>query len=78
MNQLDELRHEGPTVLRNKDKRIKKKKENEFRLSDDEADRRQAARAEEQAARSARILYVLQRQVSLLTNYMGLCFLKIN
>ena len=64
MKQLEALRHEGPTILRNKDKRIKRKRKNDFKLSDDEADQRQVARAEEQAARSARMLYVLQRQVS--------------
>ena len=64
MKQLEALRHEGPTILRNKDKRIKRKRGNDFKLSDDEADQRQVARAEEQAARSARMLYVLQRQVS--------------
>ena len=69
MSQLEQLRHEGPTVLKNKDKRMKKKKESELKLSDEEADRRQIARAEEQAARSARMLYVLQRQVSLTAIY---------
>ena len=63
MKKMEELRKEGPEVLRNKDKRLKRRQEEDVRLSDEDFDKRQIARAEEQASRSARMLYVLQRQV---------------
>ena len=56
MKQMEGLRDERPEVLRNKDKRLKRRRGDEVRLSDDDVDHRQAAR-------SARMLYVLQRQV---------------
>ncbi|KAK3736321.1 hypothetical protein QZH41_020786 [Actinostola sp. cb2023] len=62
MKQLDDLQQDRPMLLRNRDKRMKRRKEN-VRLSDDEIDERQIARAEEQAVRSSRMLYTLQRQV---------------
>ena len=64
MEQMEGLKNERPEVLRNKDKRLKRRRDGEARLSDDDVDQRQMVRAEEQAARSARMLYVLQRQVS--------------
>ena len=63
MMQMEGLRNERPEVLRNKDKRLKRRRGDEVRLSDDDVDQRQVVRSEEQAARSARMLYVLQRQV---------------
>ena len=63
MKQMEGLRNERPDVLRNKDKRLKRRRDGEVRLSDEDVDQRQMVRAEEQAARSARMLYVLQRQV---------------
>ncbi|RMX37774.1 hypothetical protein pdam_00006556, partial [Pocillopora damicornis] len=63
MKQMESLKDERPEMLKNKDKRLKKRKEGEGRLADEEVDKRQVVRAEEQAARSARMLYVLQRQV---------------
>ena len=63
MIQIEKLKIERPEVLRNKDKRLKRRRDSEVRLSDEEVDHRQVIRAEEQAARSARMLYVLQRQV---------------
>lgn len=63
MKQMEGLRDERPEVLRNKDKRLKRRRGDEVRLSDDDVDHRQVVRSEEQAARSARMLYVLQRQV---------------
>lgn len=63
MKQMEGLKNERPEVLRNKDKRLKRRRDGEVRLSDDDVDQRQVVRAEEQAARSARMLYVLQRQV---------------
>ena len=63
MKQMEELKNERPEVLRNKDKRLKRRRDGEVRLSDEDVDHRQVTRAEEQAARSARMLYVLQRQV---------------
>lgn len=63
MKQMEELKDERPEVLKNKDKRLKRRREGEVRLSDEDVDQRQVVRAEEQAARSARMLYVLQRQV---------------
>lgn len=63
MIQIEKLKIERPEVLRNKDKRLKRRRDSEVRLSDEEVDRRQVIRAEEQAARSARMLYVLQRQI---------------
>lgn len=63
MTQMEKLKIERPDVLRNKDKRLKRRRDSEVRLSDEEVDHRQVLRAEEQAARSARMLYVLQRQV---------------
>ena len=63
MMQMEGLRNERPEVLRNKDKRLKRRRGDEVRLSDDDVDQRQVVRPEEQAARSARMLYVLQRQV---------------
>ena len=64
MKQMESLKDERPEMLKNKDKRLKKRKEGEGRLADEEVDERQVVRAEEQAARSARMLYVLQRQVT--------------
>lgn len=64
MKQMEGLKNERLEVLRNKDKRLKRRRDGEVRLSDDDVDQRQVVRAEEQAARSARMLYVLQRQVS--------------
>lgn len=64
MKQMEELKNERPEVLKNKDKRLKRRKDGDVRLSDEDVDQRQVVRAEEQAARSARMLYVLQRQVS--------------
>ena len=63
MKQMEGLKSEKPEVLRNKDKRLKRRRDGEVRLSDEDLDQRQMVRAEEQAARSARMLYVLQRQV---------------
>jgi len=63
MIHIEKLKIERPEVLRNKDKRLKRRRDSEVRLSDEEVDRRQVIRAEEQAARSARMLYVLQRQI---------------
>lgn len=63
MKQMEGLKSERPEVLRNKDKRLKRRRDGEVRLSDEDVDQRQVVRAEEQAARSARMLYVLQRQV---------------
>lgn len=63
MKQMESLKDERPQILKNKDKRLKKRKEGEGRLADEDVDERQVVRAEEQAARSARMLYVLQRQV---------------
>lgn len=63
MKQMEGLKSERPEVLRNKDKRLKRRRDGEVRLSDEDLDQRQMVRAEEQAARSARMLYVLQRQV---------------
>ncbi|XP_015761719.1 PREDICTED: protein moonraker-like isoform X4 [Acropora digitifera] len=63
MIQIEKLKIERPEILRNKDKRLKRRRDSEVRLSDEEVDRRQVIRAEEQAARSARMLYVLQRQI---------------
>ena len=63
MKQMEGLKSERPEVLRNKDKRLKRRRDGEVRLSDEDLDQRQLVRAEEQAARSARMLYVLQRQV---------------
>ena len=65
MKKVEELQCEQPSVVKNSDKRIKKRKQEDRRLSDDEEDRRQAARQEEQAARSARMLYTLQTQVGM-------------
>lgn len=62
MKKLQDLQRDRPEVLKNKDKRLKRRKEN-VRLSDDEVDERQTARSEEQAVRSSRMLYTLQRQV---------------
>lgn len=62
LKQLHSLQQDRPVVLQNKDKRLKSRKEN-IRLSDDEIDGRQIARSGEQAIRSSRILYTLQRQV---------------
>ena len=64
MKQMESFKDERPEMLKNKDKRLKKRKEGEGRLADEEVDERQVVRAEEQAARSARMLYVLQRQVT--------------
>lgn len=63
MKQMEELKNERPEVLKNKDKRLKRRRDGDVRLSDEDVDQRQVVRAEEQAARSARMLYVLQRQV---------------
>ena len=63
MKQMEELKNERPEVLKNKDKRLKRRKDGDVRLSDEDVDQRQVVRAEEQAARSSRMLYVLQRQV---------------
>ncbi|EDO31477.1 predicted protein [Nematostella vectensis] len=63
MNQLENLQNQRPTLLRNRDKRIKRRAEDNLRLSADEPDPRQVIRAEEQASRSSRMLYMLQRQV---------------
>lgn len=63
MKQMEELKNERPEVLKNKDKRLKRRRNGDVRLSDEDVDQRQVVRAEEQAARSARMLYVLQRQV---------------
>lgn len=63
MKQMEGLKNERPEVLKNKDKRLKRRRDGEVRLSDEDVDKRQVVRAEEQAARSARMLYVLQRQV---------------
>ena len=61
---LEEIRTQGPDMLRKKDRRIVRKKDLDMnRLSDEESDPRQTRRAEEQAARSSRMLYMLQRQV---------------
>ena len=68
MKQMEGLKNERPEVLRNKDKRLKRRRNGEVRLSDDDVDQRQVVRAEEQAARSARMLYVLQRQVIIKLN----------
>ena len=64
MKQMESLKDERPEILRNRDKRLRKRKEGEARLSDEDVDQRQLVRAEEQGARSARMLYVLQRQVT--------------
>lgn len=63
MKQMEGLKNERPEVLKNKDKRLKRRRDGEVRLSDEDVDQRQVVRAEEQAARSARMLYMLQRQV---------------
>ncbi|KAL9981108.1 hypothetical protein ACROYT_G009771 [Oculina patagonica] len=63
MKQMEGLKNDRPEVLKNKDKRLKRRRDGDVRLSDEDVDQRQVVRAEEQAARSARMLYVLQRQV---------------
>ncbi|XP_068750327.1 protein moonraker-like isoform X2 [Montipora capricornis] len=63
MRQMEELKNERPEVVRKKDKRLKRRRDGEVRLSDEEVDHRQVTRADEQAARSARMLYMLQRQI---------------
>lgn len=78
MKRVEELQHEKPAVLKNKDKRIKKRKREDLRLSDEEEDKRQAARLEEQAARSARMLYTLQRQVGSQTSNNQVSFLSLS
>lgn len=62
MNQLEDIEKDRPLIVHNKDKRMKRRQD--MRLSDEEIDERQVARAEEQAARSSRMLYMLKRQVS--------------
>ena len=49
-------------MIQKKDKRIRKK-DDVSNLSDDDTDPRQYERADEQATRSARVLYMIERQV---------------
>ena len=55
-------------MIQKKDKRLRKK-DDVSHLSDDDTDPRQYERADEQATRSARVLYMIERQVPLGTTY---------
>ena len=57
---------QGQEVIQKKDKRLhvrRNDKDDMSHLSDEDTDPRQYERAEEQATRSARVLYMIERQV---------------
>ncbi|XP_046840483.1 LOW QUALITY PROTEIN: protein moonraker-like [Xenia sp. Carnegie-2017] len=64
LKKLKDLIHKGKDEINNKEKKhFQQKKENVSVLSDDDTDQRQRKRSEEQASRSARILYTIECQI---------------
>ncbi|XP_028396466.1 protein moonraker-like [Dendronephthya gigantea] len=66
LQRLDGLIHKGQEVIQKKDKRLHVRRDDKddlSHLSDEDTDPRQYKRAEEQATRSARVLYVIEKQI---------------